>query len=193
MSQFPPQESSDFAPIVEAPTWPKVVGIISIVLASLALVCGGCGIIQNASAFASGGAVTQLPDGKSIQMPAPSLASVVLGAVGWVWAIPLLVAGIMTVRRAAMGRVLHLVYAALAILITIASIVVTIGDMQRMTAAFAQDPTLKQFSGMVTGMIYGILCISTVLGLGYPGFLLVWFGIMGKRPEVGAMNRDPII
>ena len=112
MSQMnTPQVSSDFDMPSAPPAWPKVVGIISIVLASLGLVCGVCGLIQNGMAFAQGGAEMQMPEGKTMQMPAPSLLSIVLMALGWLWSLMLLTAGIMTVKRRANGRTLHIVYA----------------------------------------------------------------------------------
>ena len=44
MSQLPPTESAFDMPMpAEPPAWPKVVGIISIVWASLGLLCGVCG------------------------------------------------------------------------------------------------------------------------------------------------------
>jgi hypothetical protein len=42
---------------------------------------------------------------------------------------------------------------------------------------------MAQMQGFITGMIWGSVCIGLVLGMGYPVFLLIWFGLIKKRPE----------
>ena len=173
-------------------TWPKVVGIISIVFASLGLVCGACGIIQNGSAFMSGGANMQTPSG-SMQLPPPSLISLVLQGFGWFWSIVLLVAGITTLRRRPIGRILHLVYAAVSVVLTVVSTAVAWSDLQRTLQALQQDPKIAQMGGMIQAIAMGALCIGVLMGLGYPGFCLIWFGVVKKRAsDMGPPPEEPV-
>jgi hypothetical protein len=37
--------------------------------------------------------------------------------------------------------------------------------------------------GFITGVIWGSVCVGLVFGMGYPVFLLIWFGLIKKRPE----------
>jgi hypothetical protein len=200
MSQFGPDSSlpqppvsADFNVPVEPPSWPKVVGIISIVMASLSLVCGACGIIQNGMSLASGGKDLPMANGNTMHLPAPSALSVVAQGAGWLWAILLLVAGIMTLKRVANGRMLHIVYAAVSIVLGIAGTALAMGDVARMTEALNQDPQMAQMAGIMKPAMYGGMCIGVALALGYPVFLLVWFGAMGKRPEAGKLPEEPLV
>src|SRR3954471_18440045 len=99
MSQMPPTSSAYEMPMPgEPPAWPKVIGIISIVWASLGLACGMCGF----------GWILYLPT-FSKQMEAqmgpmppamtPSAAQMALMVVGILWAFVLLSAGIATIGR----------------------------------------------------------------------------------------------
>lgn len=185
MSQFntvPPMYGEpDFG--AEPPAWPKVIGIISIVLAALGLVCGGCGIVQNFAAVAQGGAQVQTPSGQMLQLPPPPMLANIIMVVGWLWGILLLIAGIQTLRRAFSGRMLHLVYAGVSILISIVNILVTWSYIQATIQALSADPQMAQMSGFITGAMYGSVCVGLVFGMGYPVFLLIWFGLIKKRPE----------
>lgn len=197
MSQFDsdstPSVSADFNASGEPPAWPKVVGIISIVLASLSLICGGCGLVQNVMGLVQGGKDVEMPNSAPIHIPPPSGLSVGLGVLGWLWAVVLLVAGIMTLKRLAKGRLLHLVYAGVSIVLTIGSVAVGMAEMQRVFDAFGQNAQMAQMAGMIRMFTYAVMCFAVSLGLGYPLFLLVWFGMMGKRPEAGAMPQEPLV
>jgi hypothetical protein len=192
-SDTTPNVSADFNTSGEPPAWPKVVGIISIVLASLSLICGGCGLVQNVIGLVQGGKDVEMPNSAAIHIPPPSVLSVGLGALGWVWAVVLLVAGIMTVKRHAKGRLVHLVYAGVSIVLTIGSVAVGMAEMQRVFDAFGQNAKLAQMAGMIKIFTYAVMCFAVTLGLGYPLFLLTWFGMMGKRPEAGAAIQEPLV
>lgn len=194
MSQMnTPPMSSDFDLPSAPPAWPKVIGIISIVLASLGLVCGVCGLIQNGMAVAQGGADMQISETETVKLPAPSVLSLVLMGMSWLWSLVLLTAGIMTVKRRANGRILHIVYAGISIVIGIASLAVSWMDSQRMLEAMNAIPEMAQMAGFIKMMVFFFMCIGAAMGLGYPIFCLVWFGMLGKRPEVGAAAEEPIV
>jgi hypothetical protein len=67
------------------------------------------------------------------------------------------------------------------------------GDVARMTEALNQDPQMAQMAGIMKPAMYGGMCIGVALALGYPVFLLVWFGAMGKRPEAGKLPEEPLV
>src|SRR4051812_22540881 len=122
MSQLPPTQSDFEIPLPdEAPAWPKVVGIISIVWASAWMLCGVCGL---ASPLFLGMMSNMVEKDMGPMPPAmrPSLPQMALMAVGLAWAVLLLCAGIATVTRKPSGRVLHLAYAVGALIMVIPSI-----------------------------------------------------------------------
>lgn len=216
MSQYgsPAHVSGDFNMPTEPPAWPKVVGIISIVLGSLGTVCGLCmavfsmamapfmqkmGELQQ-QAQANGGGGRGGPEIPSTPMPpelTPGALSIV-SAVFWpIGTILLIVAGIATVKRAAKGRALHLGYAGVSLLFTL----VGLGGAfmyQSASSGFLSshpdDPWSKFFNGQ-GGMqnqipqALGLVCFSAI----YPIFCIVWFGPMGKRPEIGAALQEPVV
>ncbi len=111
----------------ELPGWPKVIGTISIVWASLGLLCGGCGMIfLVAMPTFMKGAVEKLGPMPPPMLPSPE--QMVLGGIGFLWAIVLLVAGITTVTRRPIGRPLHLIHGAVAIILGVLAIFFTTGS-----------------------------------------------------------------
>lgn len=195
MTQTPDSPPSpEYALPADPPAWPKAIGIISIVFASLSLLCGACGLFQNISAIAQGGAKIQLPNAQPVTLPPPPMLSVVLQVASVLWAIMLLIAGIMTLRRTPAGRLIHLVYAGVAIILTIAGTFIGWAAFQQTVAAVQKEPSMKQMAGMMQGIAYGSFCIILTLGLGYPAFLLVWFGAIKRRPEdMGFRADEPLV
>lgn len=190
---FPPPVEMGGMP-VEPPVWPKVIGIISIVWGSLGTFCNACSLVMTVgmSSFMQG-FMQQMPQAQQDQLKAQFAAQqspLALGSValGVIVSAVLLGAGIMTLRRTALGRTLHLVYGLLGLITVGIGIVVAWQVHQAVTAAAGNTPQPPgaQF-GMVGGMIFGV-CI----GGAYPLFSLVWFGAMGKRPEVGAPTSEPL-
>jgi hypothetical protein len=216
MSQYPTDPvqstSSDFHLTTsgEPPAWPKVVGIISIVLGSLGTVCGLCIAVfsfamkpfmqKMGELQAQGGGARGGPMIPSTPMPAelsPGTLSVISALFWPIGTIILIVAGISTVRRAAGGRTMHLGYAGLSLLFTLVGLA---GAYQYQTAttqffsAHPDDPWTKFFmaqGGMGTQLVQaiGMTCVSAI----YPIFCIVWFGVMGKRPEAGALIQEPLV
>ncbi|MBX3359941.1 MAG: hypothetical protein KF705_00670 [Phycisphaeraceae bacterium] len=190
----PAPQSPDFIDLpADPPVWPKVFGIISIVFGTLGLVCGGCGL---AVMPFMGQLMGNVAEGQDLP-PAyqPNLATMAYAGVGLLHAILLLIAGAVTVARKPVGRPLHLVYAALGIPLAIGGLFIQWKLQQENIAWAAQadpnNPFAQQFNspqsrmGNMLGMAFG-----AAMGLGYPLFLLVWFGLvkrkgsdMGQLPE----------
>src|SRR5688572_15792538 len=103
----------------EPPRWPGVVGVISIVWASLGILCGACGVLSPVlMQMFLAQAEQQLGPMPAAMKPGPM--QVGLAGVSLAWAFVLLTAGILLMIRKPVARPLHLVYGAVAILLTIA-------------------------------------------------------------------------
>jgi hypothetical protein len=216
MSQFsaPESASNEFNVPTEPPAWPKVVGIISIVLGSLGTVCGLCIAVFTFSMGAFMQKMGELQQQGQAQggraggpmipttpMPpefAPGPLSMV-SAVFWpLGTILLIIAGIATVKRAANGRPLHLGYAGASLLFTLIGLVGAFmyqSSSHAFLAAHPDDPWSQFFSSSQGGMqnqipqAVGMTCFSAI----YPIFCIVWFGPLGKRPEAGAPLPEPLM
>lgn len=197
MSQMnTPPMSSDFDMHAPLPGWPKVVGIISIVWASLGMLCNTCGVLGQAM---QGAVVNMVPPEQQEQMKAQMQAGqsplVILSyVIGVVASILLLVAGIQTLRRNASGRMLHLAWAVISLLLAIFGGIVGWQQMNTNLAHTLQnDPNAAQAQGAATGIAYVMFGCIMVLTLIWPVFCVVWFGMKGKRPEAGAGIEEPIV
>lgn len=188
----------DSDPSHDQPGWPKTVGIISIVWASLGLVCNTCGIGGMAlGKFAAGMAPPEKQAEIQAQMAAnqpPSFVYVVmLGKI--VLAVLLLVGGITLLGRKASSRPIHIAWSWLALLLVAGSMVMGILTAPEQ-AKKAQDAlaaggpgsswaSMSSTQGAIIGMTVGAAAITAV----WPIFCLVWFGVKGKRPQAG---HEPI-
>jgi hypothetical protein len=181
---IPPTEPDlEDALLPEPPAWPKVVGIISIVLGSIFLCCAGCGAIAPVVIFpwvqstmkAQGQA---LPP--TMQFGAMQWVSI---AMGGALSLFLLIAGIMLVNRRPAARMLHLAYGVIAVLQGIWGIVMQFQANQAMKVWVQQNPSspFAQNNSPV-GFIIG-LAIGILIGFSWPVFCLVWFGLVKKTHE----------
>ncbi len=188
----PDADGFDSVDLEPPPAWPKVVGIISIVMGALNECCG---VLSGGMALAAPAMLRNAEQSGAMEggfppivMNPPALNMALL-AIGLGWAIVLIVAGVMTVSRKAQGRKLHLIWAAGAVVLTIASIYIQL-QVQAEIAQWIQDNPDATFSqqqsqGGPIGMFIGI-AIAVLLGFAWPAFCLLWFGVAKKRPEVGA-------
>ncbi len=180
-----PLQPADIADLPgDPPAWPKVIGIISIVFSSLALVCGGCGVAVTPFMGQLMGGISQgheLPP-----MYQPHIGNMAVAGLGLLNALLLLIAGVMLLKRKPIGRPLHLVNAVLSIPRMVPGLYLQ-WRLQQETAIWAQqadpaNPFAQQFNspgasmGNTIGLIFG-----AVIGLSYPLFLLVWFGLVKRK------------
>ncbi len=176
---LPPTEPDDFDIDPILPGWPKPVGIISIVLASLSLTCGTCGVIG--SVMSPMFMKMAGPDAGPVPpMMQPQIMNYVQMAIGLLWAGLLLTAGIMTLRRLYTGRLLHLVYAIGSIPLLVWSIMTQL-DMAAQLNQWAQQNPGSPFAQGNNPWI-GI-AITVIFGLPWPLFCLIWFGVVKTKPE----------
>jgi len=181
----PPTEQSDFDEfsLNEAPKWPKVVGIISIVIASLSLTCVGCGIISIAVFIPMGESAIgePLPD----PMKPGAIAYAMMG-LGLVLAVVLVFAGISTILRKRSGWALHLVWALVSIPLSIGNAIYQFGQQQAAQdwiAANPDSPWAQQGGGQNSALQAAGLLIGLVLGLAYPVFCVIWSGLVKNKHE----------
>lgn len=171
------------------PTWPKVVGIISIVWGSLGLVCGGCGLLSPIF-------VGMVMKGSGQELPPAMLAQppqMVLMVLGLLLAVFLIIAGVTIINRKPSGFAMHLGYSLIAIPLTLLSVYFSWkqqGDLAQWAAANPDNPMAKGMSspGQQIGQVFG-LAFGAVMGLGYPIFCLIWFGLVKKARDLG--GTDP--
>jgi hypothetical protein len=147
---YPPQQKRS--------VWPTVIGIISIILASLGLLCTPLVTITNAINPTTQQVYEYLPDWYRTWE--------IVGMFGGiVFAVVLLIGGITLLKRRPVGRTLHLVYAVVSFAVAVVNVVIfatIIGQTAGMPAPMR--------AGLIGGGVGG-----TCGGLIYPVFLLIWF------------------
>lgn len=163
-------------------TWPKTVGIASIVWASISIGCIGCGAGGIAmQGWSKGGPPGWGPMPDVMKQPPSSL--VMLG-VGVPVAVLLLSAGILLIKRNPLARTLHLVYAGIGLVSTGVGTFLSFQHQLRVLA-WAKDNPDDNWAKMMAGgpwMLVGLV-VGLVLGCGWPLFCLVWFGLVKPTRE----------
>lgn len=176
------EQSAPIDPQIElAPaSWPKVVGIISIVWACFGLTCLACGVGMQLT-FGPSMLPPELRDN-----PPPSmkfgLLQVIQAVISIVTSVLLLMAGIQTARRNFSGRALHLIWAAVSILAIIYGAYIA-WVVQQETLVWArnnpENPIAKQtLAAPAVGLAITVL-IFAVFTI-YPLFILFWFGLLKR-------------
>jgi hypothetical protein len=180
MSTFPPPvpPPADFG-FQPVPGWIKPIGIISIVLGSLGLLCNCTGVVMMPM---TGKMYEMIPQVQGQPIPPEVLPSPIhylnAGLSVLVSAL-LLSAGILLLKRHNLARTLHIVYACIALPLAILGLLISL----RMTAAsnaWLQSAGVPANPGQNIGQYAGLGC-GVVLGTAYPIFLLIWFLALGKQ------------
>jgi hypothetical protein len=178
----PPTEPGELedALLADPPSWPKVVGIISIVWASLGLTCTGLGVLGLLFMPMMAGAAQGQSLPPTMQ---PGILMWVNLAVGFVVVLLLMAAGISLVNRRPSGRSLHLVYGVTGILTSSYGLFVQWQGIQQMAQWRQANPT-SPFAqgGSPTADLIGLL-FGAVLGLAWPIFCLIWFGLIKRTHD----------
>ncbi len=177
MSQYDSQLDDLLA---EPPVWPKVIGIISIVWASLGIFCTGCGALGGVfgmQALKANPEVGELPP--TMEFGPVDFA---LGGIGLALAILLLVGGIFLLSRKPSSRPIHIFYALASIAVSIGATVNAFGKMEAMNKWVQENPdSMFAGAGSTGAPAMAGAFIGAVVGLAYPAFLLVWFLFVKKK------------
>lgn len=186
-----PHTDDEFAPAPPVPGWPKGIGITSIVLASLGLCCGVCGV---GMMFAQGSLMKMAPAemGTPPDVMFASPGQMILAATGVPFSLVLLFAGIACMRRKASGRMLHLIYAIPSILLAVPGTWLAIQQINAQAAWKAANSGDKWAQQMHPEFGYFGVAIGLLFSLAWPVFAAIWFGLMSKKPEVGAPESTVI-
>lgn len=197
MSTFPPNiEPPVLADDFDAqPGWPKPVGIISIVWGSLGLLCGVCGLgsVTMMSSFMKG--VEEQMGSPMPDVMKPSGAQMGLMALSFIPAVILIVAGVMTVKRNYKGRMLHLVYVGLSVVIGALGIGMQVMQQLAQKDWAAQNPDNKWAQNIQQGGMFAYIGIAfgVILSFAWPVFCAIWFGAVKRKPEDFGQNRTDYI
>lgn len=185
MSEVPPIE-----PMLddgELPGWPPVVGITSICWGVLGLLCNGCGVASPLLI----GMVPQNPQmGPMPDIMKPGIGQVSLAGIGLAMSVLLIIAGVATLQRQFAGRMLHLAWAGINLVLTVVGVAIaikTINDQMAWKAANPDNLWAKQMNPFFS---YIGIAIAVLLGGAWPVFCLVWFGLIKKTAE--SFTRNPL-
>lgn len=163
----------------EPTTWPKHVGLISIIWAALGLTCAGCGVVGIAMQPMFKNMVPPEQQAQMVQPPmSPGTLPVLVIGAGL--SVLLLVAGIMTLRRNPTGRILHLAWAGLILLVIIGGIVDAILHMPVLEKWVADNPNIPAAKFVSKQAILLQTAGISVVRLIWPAFCLVWFGLVKR-------------
>lgn len=175
--------------IPEEITWPRPVGITSLVVGCLTVVCNGCNALS--LAVQEWGKRMQEKSGqKAMVVPdvlQPSTVDNVVFALSVLLGLFLLVSGIVLIARKPVARALHLIYSASWLVLAAVGLVSGLGKLGPMAAYFKEHPDdpMAKFASP-TGTLISIVLVYG-LGVLWPGFCLVWFGFVKRtrRSMVG--------
>lgn len=191
--EAPPQVPGELEVHDALPQWPKVIGIISICLAGLGLTCQVCGVAMAPLSM------SMMPADQRDQFP-PNMGVGPLIYLAAALSLPhvllLLAAGVQTLRRRASGKMLHLIYALLALPLVAFGIWVQFEQQANVAQWVRENPDTTyakqmQMPGAAMGQQFGLI-FGVCFGLAYPIFLLIWFGIVKAKADMGTPRTDTI-
>ncbi len=185
----PPMEADALPP--KASRWPTVIGVIAIIVASLGLAGGCCGMF---SPFISGFFIDMAADSGSVPPEQIAVMRASQPPVVWVLfasliglglSVLLLLGGIAIARRRANGATLckvwswiNIPWAAIAFIISAYFQLIVPQDSQQMGSAF-------QYLGLALGG-----CFTLVVGIAFPLFMLYWFAKATIKDEIAAWEAE---
>ncbi|HVZ92986.1 MAG TPA: hypothetical protein VG797_00600 [Phycisphaerales bacterium] len=170
------------------PKWPKVVGIISIVFGAIGLCCVGCGgILRAMPVFFAQQMAQQFPDGipPALTNPPPTVWLDMI--FGLVVVVVLLISGVVLVLRNPAGRMLHLVYGVLGVISGTWGLYSGYQHQLEIAKWIHDNPDTKfaqaqQGPGADIGFYIG-MGLGILFAYSWPGFCLIWFGLVKKTRE----------
>ena len=180
--QYPPQPPQGYlpqpAPWPQSPPtrpgWATAIGVVSTIWASLAIVCTPVNLVMVRFNPVSRKLMSAFPDWFRHWSTAASLVAVLLGFI-------LLVAGIMLLMRRRAAGTLHLIWAAVALVLALTGFALNMAAFSQMEMP---DGSPGERAGFIGGAIGGV--IGGLVGMGYPVFLLIWFSRAVTRRQMNS-------
>ena len=213
LSPLPPPLPPAYVPPPKRPIWHKVIGIISICLGGLSLLCGLIGMIVGTAVQRMMGGFSEIrfpplpPTTGPASRPAPpgevpfqhlnpfdemshipewvEYGQMAFQVLSLVTAGLLLWAGISLLQRRRRGRGLHLAYVPLQTLAVVGTAAVTVAFMHSIRAPGA-PPFFRRMIAMQS--VFSVI-MQLLSGLAYPVFLLIWFVRKNVRAQVRQWGR----
>ena len=181
-SAIPPQQPGEIGGPEQAATWPKIIGVISIVFGSVACLSGAWGLLAPRLMEAVAVKAPQSQAAPFAAMEGWGTWIVVSSALTMLIAPVLLVAGIDLVRRRRRGIKLGRVWAVLKMIFAVAGSYLGFVMIQEQ---FRQMPQQKLPVGGDFFVVMGVVgAVAGVLwSCAYPVFLLIWFSRAKVRTE----------
>ncbi len=172
-------------------SWPTGIGVLGIVLASLGLVGGCCGLLTPVFwstmvdfMNSSGNVPEQQIQAMQAAKP-PTGWSVGAGLIGLVLATLLMIGSIKVIRRRAEGVTLCKIWAWVAIPWSVLAFIVNMYIQMQIP----QEAQQMGAAGQVAGLAFGA-CMTLVFGIGIPIFMLAWFSRQKIRDEIAGWADD---
>lgn len=169
----------------DPPTWPKVVGILSIVFGGLSLFCGSAALAM--VPFSKGMIEPQLngdPMPPSMELTAADMA---VAALSLSLNLLLVIAGAGLLNRKAVSRILHFAYAFLFLPVVVGSVLMQFqkqGAMEQWAADYPDNPIAKsvqQQQDLPVPMPLIQALATLIISLAWPCFLVIWFGLFKTK------------
>ncbi len=174
-----PQDAMDA--FQEPTSWPKVIGIISMIWGGIGLTCVGCGGVMTMA-----GTAMLPPEMQNGPLP-PTMGFGIVNMLnlgtGTLFSILLFAAGLTTLRRSMTGRTLHLVWSAASLAWIPVALYLAYYQTEAMKV-FVRDNPDSPFSkggSPEMGLMIGI--VMTAIFSIYPVFIFIWFLFIKKTKE----------
>lgn len=171
----------------EPSRWPKVIGIIAIVLGALGALGNAMGLLQPFLLDVMGAAAPPQAQGQMQAQIAVTRAwlpyTMTLSAIQAALAILLLVAGVLLISRSRAAPLWMMIWAVLKLIAAVVSAFighrVQADTMEAMRAA----GTMPTLPGMRAFAVFGLV-LAIMWGCAFPAFTLVWLSLASVRREV---------
>ncbi|MHC4977137.1 MAG: hypothetical protein ACYTF7_11115 [Planctomycetota bacterium] len=172
------EEIDEYTP---KPGWIKPVGIISIVWGAIGVLLSLLGLVGY---FVTPKLMESIPGGVPEVYSDPPMTQLIMVAAGIIISVWLIAGGISLLLGAASSRIMFLVYALAGVASAIFGSWYGLEVRQQVNewveanpdAQFAQQTGSQEFQ-------LGFMIFGLVLGLAWPVFSAVWFGIVKTKPE----------
>lgn len=167
----------------EPAKWPTVVGVVSIVWGGLGLLCGVCGGVMMLMPSMMIGMVPEEQRAEVERQMAANAAwpiEYILLAFSVLLTVLLLVAGIMLVKRNPGARPMFLAYGAAGVLLSLCQVGVQYVKIPQAVKASVPAGATDEAIRQATFMGYAMAALMILLGMAWPAFCLIWFGLVKR-------------